>query len=142
MFGQFTKRSPEDEDASLEGGIDRILLIWSAMLNPFEWSLKMTKMPIDRSKGSVANCKKRLDAIKTGAESTQELKASGMETDPRKIDHDKESVEDFMKRFNAIHASLPEEMDDEQLKAHGAVDMTNDHRGLGIIIMGLVKKRL
>ena len=101
----------------------------------------MTKKPIDRSKGSAADFKKRLDAIKTGAESMQELKASGMETDPRKIDHDKESVEDFMKRFRAIRAGLPEEMDDEQLKAHGAVDITNYHRGLGIIIMGLGKKR-
>ncbi|MDR3454689.1 MAG: hypothetical protein P4L96_18145 [Rhodoferax sp.] len=39
-----------------------------------------------------------------------------------------------MKRFNAIKATLPDEMTDDQLKAHGAVDVTDDHRGLGIII--------
>lgn len=50
------------------------------------------------------------------------------------IDHDKESVPDFLKRFEAIKAGLPEDFDDEQLKAHGAVDVTDSHRGLGIII--------
>lgn len=100
----------------------------------------MIRKPIDHNKESAADFKTRFDAIKTGAESTQESKPSGMETDPKKIDHNKESVEDFMKRFRAIRAGLPDEMDDEQLKAHGAVDMTNDHRGLGMII-GLGKKR-
>ncbi|OOG58904.1 HD domain-containing protein [Polaromonas sp. C04] len=53
---------------------------------------------------------------------------------PPAIDHDKESVADFLKRFEAIKAGLPEDFDDDQLKAHGAVDVTDDHRGLGIII--------
>lgn len=53
---------------------------------------------------------------------------------PPAIDHNKESVADFKKRFDAIKATLPDEMTDEQLKAPGAVDMTDDHRGLGITI--------
>ncbi len=100
----------------------------------------MTRKPIDSNKESAADFKTRFGAINTGAESRKESKVLDGETDPKKIDHNKESVEDFMKRFRAIRASLPDEMDDDQLKAHGAVDMTNDHRGLGII-MGLGKKR-
>lgn len=53
---------------------------------------------------------------------------------PPAIDQNKESVADFKKRFDAIKATLPDEMTDDQLKAHGAVDVTDDHRGLGITI--------
>ena len=58
---------------------------------------------------------------------------------PQTIDHDKESVEDFMTRVEAIRAD-PEnnpkegESDDEFLKRMGAVDVTDQHNGLGIIV--------
>ena len=55
---------------------------------------------------------------------------------PPAIDYSKESDEDFKKRFDAIKATLPEDFTDEHLKAYGAVDVTDDYRGLGIIIAG------
>ena len=52
------------------------------------------------------------------------------------INHNKESVADFKKRFDAIKKSLPRgPIDDEWLKRQGAVDVTHDRQGLGITFL-------